>query len=116
LPLSHDHHLSFRAQQADRTALVTIAELKQNFTTGFTNFNWELVFEAQVGKAFPVKLEMVAYNQASTPANGKTILTLAESSAGLVQGTNQTAGSELRQKWRECTLCLNHFLSRDLAD
>jgi hypothetical protein len=82
------------AQQADRTALVTIAELKQNFTAGTTTFNWELVFEAQVGKPFPVKLEMVSYNPASTPANGKTILTLAENSTGLTLSSNQTAGSE----------------------
>ena len=95
------------AQQADRTALVTIAELNQNFTTNKTTFNWELVFEAQVGKPFPVKLEMVAYNLTSTPANGKTILTLAENNAGLTLSSNQTAGSEFDTggKRKECTPC-----------
>jgi hypothetical protein len=77
-----------------------MAELSPNATTLVTNFNWELVFEAQIGKAFPVKLEMVAYNTANTPANGKTILTLAENNAGLALGTNQTAGSEPREERR----------------
>ena len=84
----------FLPPQADRTALVTIAELKQNVSTKYTLFNWELSYEAQTGKPFPVKLEMVAYNTTRTPSNGVTILTLSSNSTGISLLGSQIAGSE----------------------
>lgn len=82
--------------QTGRTALLTIAELLQNVSSKHTQFNWELVFEAQSGKAFPVKLEIVSYNASRTPSNGQTILTLSSNSTGIEIFGDNSIGREQR--------------------
>lgn len=82
--------------QTGRTALLTIAELLQNVSSQHTQFNWELVFEAQSGKAFPVKLEIVSYNASRTPSNGQTILTLSSNSTGIEIFGDNSIGREQR--------------------
>jgi hypothetical protein len=84
-------------------------------STQYTQFNWELVFEAQSGKPFPVKLEIVSYNASRTPSNGQTILPLSFNTGGLNLEGNDTIGCEQRERCRGCPALSFGLLSPPLS-